>query len=128
MLRWRSRAFPPLPRKLRDFGEALERIHDGGILEYSHGRMRSRMIVDANGDVHVLLYDSEFLRVDLHDATSLLVDATFDSVPALENGMKLMTILLIKFNHVSSVHLYHLKSFKILITYDYFTFIEFLNI
>lgn len=101
MRRWRRRSFPPNPRNLEDFGLVLFNIHDGGILDYNTGRLRTVTIVDDNRDTHVIFYDLDFMRAEFANVTSILVDATFDSVPQMQNAMQLLTVMGIRYNHVS---------------------------
>lgn len=100
MIRWRKKSFPGPPRSLAAFGDLLQNIHDAGILEYNRGRLRTETLQDTDGNSR-LFYDMDFIRADLIDARTLIVDATFDCIPHMDDCYQLFTIMVIKFSHVS---------------------------
>ena len=100
LLRWRALSFPPSPTSIEAFGDSLLQVHDGGILDFPHGRLRTRRLVDNNGDSHIIFYDEEFLRIEFTTTEKILVDATFNSVPRIERCYQFFTVMGIKYNHV----------------------------
>lgn len=103
MLRWRKRLYPTLPRDFNDFGETLVRIHDDDMLDYYRGRLRCNVIEDSTGYKHIVFCDLNHIRNRFSNVTTLLIDATFSTRPNIPGCSQVLTVMAVKYNHVSKI-------------------------
>ena len=86
-------------------------------MNYAHGRLRTRRLIDENGDSHIILYDEEFLRAEFSTVDKIMVDATFSSTPRIERCYQFLTILGVKYNHVRKNFVRGDKCLKVFLQY-----------
>ena len=69
-------------------------------LKFNNGNFTQRLLTDIDGKHHLVLFDAELMKKIPH-ITTLLVDATFDPTPKLNDASQLFVGHAATLGHVS---------------------------
>lgn len=100
--RLRRWEFPACPNSLLEMADGLENPDNARLLQHA-GRqlLNTRRIIDAQGNLHILIFSPEFVANEFNAVSKLFIDGTFKTTPRVQGVYQLLTILGIRYNHVS---------------------------
>ena len=111
MKRWRSGKFPITPRTLVQFANQLTYPNNKNLLIHNNVKMSGRIINSLNSEMHMMLYDEEFIRKPFGNVEQILIDGSFKTMPRLQGVYQFLTVIGITQNHVSQLSSFFLLLF-----------------
>lgn len=91
--KWRRDVFPANIKNIRDFCTELNNEAIKPLFETETVKLQSKLITDADNNVHLVFYDLDFIRKHFQQVKELFIDATFDTVTKLDDAYQLFSIL-----------------------------------
>ena len=84
--------FPKNLKTLLEMADALRDPANYKLLQYDQGSFQSRLVVYADGESHLILYDAQLIRYEFYNGT-YMIDATYKTLPVLDGAYQLFIIL-----------------------------------
>ena len=103
MKSWRKKIFPKNPTSFEEFIDVIRAPANSKLLQYDEGFLDVRVVVDSNGDKHVLFFDRELIQTEFYELKNirLLIDTTFKVLPIMIGAYQVLIIMCVKMDHVS---------------------------
>ena len=100
---WRRAIYPRQPETLAEFALQLADPANELILQYHSGQLKSTLLRDANNDIHLFLWDQQFLSYVEMNISHFFIDGTFQTTPNMNGVYQLVTLMGIFHGHVSII-------------------------
>lgn len=100
---WRRKAFPANPNTLGQFLAQLREPCNNHLRSYNSSEMLIADVKDQDDNLHMIFWDQQFVGEVMRGATKIFIDGTFQTTPRVVDAYQLVTIMAVRYNHVSKI-------------------------
>lgn len=104
MSNWRKAICPANPKSLTEFVIKLNTAGNEHLTAYNDAAMTVDSVIDRDQHEHVVFYDQNFVLQIIPGVSKVFIDATFQTTPTMVGVAQLLTVMVVAYGHVSSIH------------------------